>query len=503
MTPTPMTGSAVRYTDRTTVPAADLRAWLLCEDPERLATRHLALAAVFLACAIAAALPLRLELLTPRLDVLGARTFGALLSLHGTLMFYFVAMPLFPGVLGYALVPEALGVRTMAFPRLMSLSWCLLAAGGATVLAGFAAGGCEVGWTFDAEFGGRFSAVGVLPMASGVFMAAAASVVMSVNFVATIVQSRRVVTADRVMPPLVSSLLFSSVGALVAAPFLACCTLLVALDSLGWTSLFDPASGGDPLLFKTLFILFVSPAKSMILVAALGTVAAVVSARTSGTRAAARDRGTNRALALLTVAGLAAWGGTQTSPAIGVAAQDLSFVSCAVAVVAAGSIVVRTVAGMRRGITRIDAAMVYAFGFLAMAVPVLGCALALALPATRTLLGNTTFATGQLHLLMIAALVMAFLAGLHEVWPRMTGRGFADRLACGAALAILVGTALSFGPSLLMGLKGASFRANEYPPEFQVLQVLSSAGMTILVAAVIVASANLLLASRSGEARSE
>lgn len=498
MTSTPLTESALHYTDRSSAPAANARSWLLGGDPRRLAAGHLALAAVFLVCAIAAALPLRLELLTPRLDLLGARTFGALLSLHGALMFYFVAMPAFPAVLGYALLPEALGVRTLVFPRLMPVSWCLLAAGGATVIAGFVAGGSEVGWTFDAEFGGRFTAVGVLPMAVGVFMAAAALVVLSVNLIATIVQAHRLRTSNLPMAPLVSSLLFANVAALVAAPFLACCTLVVALDYFAWTSLFDPAAGGDPLLFKTLLRLFISPARSMLLVAAFGTVVAVVSARTGDGRGV-RGPATNRMLGLLAVAGLGAWAGTETSPSTGVAAQDLSFVLCAAAVTAGGSLVVRTVASLRRGIIRIDAPMIYAFGFLAMAVPVLGCALALAIPAARTLLGNTTFATAQLHLLMMAALAMAFLAGLHEAWPRMAGRDLTDRVACGAAVGMLLGTALSFGPQLLLGLEGASFRANEYLPEFQVLQVLSTAGMTVLVAAAIVAGANLALALRSAE----
>ncbi|MBI5506643.1 MAG: cbb3-type cytochrome c oxidase subunit I [Deltaproteobacteria bacterium] len=489
MTSTPITGSAFPYTDRGAAPAARLGAWLLSQDPAHFAARHLVLAGIFAICAMAAALPLRLELLTPALDLLGPRTFGALLSLHGTLMFYFVALPVFPGVLGYALLPDALGVRTLVFPRLMAMSWCLLAAGGATVLAGFVAGGSEVGWTFDAEFGGRFSAVGILPMAVGVFMAAAALVAMSVNLVATIVQARRVQASGRAMRPEVSALLLASASALIAAPALACCALVVAIDHLGWTSLFDPASGGDPLLFKTLFRFFVSPAKSAVLVAALGTVFAVVSARTAG---GGGDRMTNRTLGLLAVAGLGAWGATETSASTGAAAQDLSFALCAVAVTAAGSVVIRTVAGLGRGITRIDAPMVYAFGFLAMAVPVLGCALALAIPATRVLLGNTTFATAQLHLLMMAALAMAFLAGLHEAWPRLSGRRFADRLGCGAAVAMVIGTVLSFGPQLLLGLRGASFRANEYLPEFQVLQVLSTAGMTVLVAAAIVAGANLL-----------
>ncbi len=499
MTSTPITDSALSYTEPGGVPVANLRSWLLTDDPARFAARHLTLAAIFAVCGLVAALPLRIELLTPQLDFLAARTFGALLSLHGTLMFYFVALPAFPGVLGYALLPEALGVRTLVFPRLMTLSWCLAAAGGATVLAGFIAGGSEVGWTFDAEFGGHFSAVGVVPMAAGVFMAAAALVAMSVNFIATIMQWRRTQPAPRVLTPLASSLLFANVGALVAAPFLACCMLLVVLDHYGLTSLFDPASGGDPLLFKTLFRFFVSPAKSMVLVAALGTVVTVVSARAPGGGTDARDRVLNRTLALLAVAGLGAWGGAETSPSIGVVMQDLSFVLCAVAVIAAGSVVFRTVAIMRRGITRIDAPMVYALGFLAMAVPVLGCALALGIPATRTLLGNTTFATAQLHLLMMATLAMAFLAGVHEIWPRLAGRRFADRIACGAAAVILIGTVLSFGPQLLLGLKGASFRANEYLPEFQVLQVLSTAGTSVLGAATVVAIANLVLGRRIGE----
>ena len=129
---------------------------------------HLAFAACFSLFGVLAGLALCIEHMTPGLDILGPRTFGALLSVHGMAMFYFVLLPAFPGVLGHAFLSRILGKREMALPWITRASTILLGLAGALFLAGFVTGGTEAGWMFDHEFAGRFAAYGIVPAAAAV-----------------------------------------------------------------------------------------------------------------------------------------------------------------------------------------------------------------------------------------------------------------------------------------------------------------------------------------------
>jgi hypothetical protein len=169
----------------------DALAWWSDTNPRRLACRHLGLAVMWLTLGLVSALILRLEMLTPALDMMQARTFGALLSLHGALMFYFVALPLIPGALGQFLLARWLPDEQVVFPRLNRLAWQLLAVGGMLVAGGFVLGGTEVGWGLEAGFGGRFNQGGTLPLAAGVLCASVSMGLNALNFLAGLRQLRR------------------------------------------------------------------------------------------------------------------------------------------------------------------------------------------------------------------------------------------------------------------------------------------------------------------------
>ena len=153
---------------------------------------------------------------------------------------------------------------------------------------------------------------------------------------------------------------------------------------------------------------------------------------------------------------------------------------------------------MRRGLATSDTPVVYALGFLITLACIMGSGFMLAFPATGAQLGGTTFATAHLHVLAVAALGMAFLGGLHEVWSHLTGRTFREGPAKGAAMVIVVGTFLAFAPMFVAGAAGCSFRANAYAPQFQVAHVLGCAGTTILLAGLVLAVANLAAGARAG-----
>ena len=457
----------------------------------RRAGAHLALAGLLTALALAAGALLRLELLTPSLDFIQARNFGVLLSLHGTLLFYFLALPLFPAVLGALRVPALLGRRDLLFPRLSALAFGLLAAGAACVVGGFICGGTEAGWMFDTALNGRFDLPGVVPAAGGVLLGALALVAVCVNVLATILTAPR---GDR-SGPLLSALLGLGFTGLVAGAPLICLLIAVLASALFGFTLFEAEQGGQPHLFPLLFRFFSSPAQNLLVLGALGAVLDVLARRAPARPGDARTY--TMLFTAVAVAGALAWESPAAVSSLGPGAVVYHALLNGITCVAAGLLLAQGVALLRRAQQPLDAPALYAIGFLVIFAATLGTGFALALPGTRMALGRTLFATAHLHTLLLAVLGLAFLGALHTVWESLTGRTYREGPARAAALLILVGTPLAFGPLFLCGRAGLPFRANAYPAEFQLLQTLAGAGATVLLAGLALAIINLLTARRT------
>jgi cytochrome c oxidase subunit 1 len=473
----------------------DALAWWSDTNPRRLACRHLGLAVMWLTLGLVSALILRLEMLTPALDMMQARTFGALLSLHGALMFYFVALPLIPGALGQFLLARWLPDEQVVFPRLNRLAWQLLAVGGMLVAGGFVLGGTEVGWGLEAGFGGRFNQGGTLPLAAGVLCASVSMGLNALNFLAGLRQLRRHGFPGGGARVMAESLGCASLLGVVAGPFLGVAMILVLADVLfGW-SVFSPAWGGDPQLFVVLFRFFYGPAQNMLLLLALGVTLGVVSDRV---RAAPFGRGLYIALLAMVVAGLAGWGAELVTASSGQPVTLLggnplqglvfaAFLFCLVVLLR----------NLRSGVRTVDTALLYALAFWVTAAQGLGLGLLLATPVGAAQFGNTQLASAQMHIMMLAVSGMAVLSGLHAHWTDLTGRTYADGLGRVLALLVWVGTGLTFAPLCVLGLQGVSYRANAYPASFQVWQVMSTAGSTVLLVSLFLAVLNLVVGRRA------
>jgi len=465
-----------------------LRGWFLTQDPQRVALLHLRLLGAFLGFGLLAAMAMRLELLSPAGDLVRGSTYGALFSLHGMLMFYCVLMPAFPGVLGNALIPPMIGARNVAFPRLNIASWHILAAGGTLVLLSFMSGGTDAGWFFDAAFVGRYTNNHVVTAAIGVALAALSCALMAVNFIATIMLLRPRDLSLVDLPPFVSALLASSLIAVVICPILTCCMAMLVADQLMGTQLFDPATGADPMLFRKLFWMFGTPALYMVVLPALGIVSGLIASR------AGRELAGRRLIpALFSVVALASfflWGQHFLAGA-GRAALISSAVS-GITGAAIAAVVMMWIATLYRGALRVDASLIYALGFVVVVVFGALLGLGMAFTPTNIQLHNTTYVTAHAHLMTLGILGMAFLAGLHDAWPRIAGRKVADGPARAAAAVVMAGVFTTFTPLIVAGLGGALRRQYAYPPEFRILNVLATAGMTILLAGLGMAIVNLL-----------
>lgn len=476
----------------------DLVTWFATLDPAHLARRHLLLAVVYLALGMVSALWLRRELITPPLDSMDAATFGALLSMHGALMMYFVVLPLFPGALAPALIARFTGRSGNAFPRLVRLSWHLLALGGCALVLGFIRGGTEAGWSFDAEFGGRFEHGGTGAVAIGALLAAGSMILLAVNLLVTLFLGRETAIRSVSGNAAFTAWMGGGITGLVAGGFLAACALLVLADRFLGISFFCSQAGCNPQDFARLFRFFATPAQSLVLLFSLGTL--IVLASNRPWPASLAGRLLPALLVFATVAGFWAWpapagGGDATIPP---AMSGASIVSGPV-FLAALLVVLVCLRNFWRGRAGLDAVSAYTLGGLLLGLQALGAGLVLAPPFGGAYLSGTLFASAQMHLLMVALPGLVFLGGLHAVWPVLTGRTGSEGVGRVAAAMIFLGAQSAFLPMFLMGLAGAPFRSNAYDPAFQTPQVLASAGATVLVAGLALAIYNLATGKRTLE----
>jgi cytochrome c oxidase subunit 1 len=455
-----------------------LRSWLLTHDHKRIAILYALSITFFFFVGGAAATLIRLELATPAGDLVSDDTYNKLFTAHGVIMVWLFLIPSIPSVVGNFVLPLMIGARDLAFPRLNLLSWYLYLAGGLIVLAALALGGVDTGWTFYTPYATMFSNSYVVLTLFGVFVTGFSSILTGLNFIATVHTLRVPGMGWFKLPLFVWSIYATSIILVLATPVLAITLLLVAAERLFQIGVFDPAHGGDPLLFQHLFWFYSHPAVYIMVLPAMGVVSEIIPCfarkRIFGYRF--------MAYAVLAIAGIGflVWGHhmfvSGQSPAANLVFSLLSFI---VAVPSAIKVFNWT-ATLYKGSIRFDAPMLYALGFVGLFTIGGLTGLFLASLALDVHLTDTYFVVAHFHYIMVGGAVMAFFGALHYWWPKVCGRQYPEMLARAAALIVFFGFNLTFFPQFLLGYQGMPRRYHAYPPEYTLLNVLSSAGASIL-----------------------
>jgi len=455
-----------------------LRSWLLTTDHKRIAILYALAITAFFFVGGAAATMIRLELTTPAGDLVSDDAYNKLFTAHGVIMVWLFLIPSIPSVIGNFVLPLMIGARDLAFPRLNLLSWYLYMAGGLIVLAALALGGVDTGWTFYTPYSTMFSNSFVSLTLFGIFVTGLSSIATGINFIVTVHALRVPGLGWFRLPLFVWAHYATSIILVLATPVLAITLLLVAAERLFQIGVFDPAHGGDPLLFQHLFWFYSHPAVYIMVLPAMGVVSEIIPCfarkRIFGYRF--------MAYAILAIAsvGFLVWGHhmfvSGQSPTANLLFSLLSFL---VAVPSAIKVFNWT-ATLYKGSIRFDAPMLYALGFVGLFTIGGLTGLFLASIALDVHLTDTYFVVAHFHYIMVGGSVMAFFAGLHFWWPKVVGKHYPERLGRAAAVLVFFGFNLTFFPQYLLGVAGMPRRYHAYPPEFQVLNVLSSAGASIL-----------------------
>jgi cytochrome c oxidase subunit I len=458
--------------------AHTLRSWLLTTDHKRIGLLYLFTIILFFAIAAAAAAIMRLNLLTPHGDLVQAETYNRLFTMHGVLMVWFFLIPSIPSVLGNFLLPLMLGARDLAFPKLNLLSWYIFVIGGLFALYALLIGGVDTGWTFYTPYSSTYSNSNVVLMATGIFVAGFSSILTGLNFIVTIHAMRAPGLTWFRLRLFVWSLYATSLILVLATPVLAITLFLLGLERIWKVGVFDPALGGDPLLFQHLFWFYSHPAVYIMILPGMGVVSELISAfarkRVFGYVFVAFS---SLAIALI---GFLVWGHHMfVSSQSVLAGMIFSFLSFLVAVPSAIKVFNWTATLYKASIS-LDTPMLYALGFIGLFTIGGMTGLILATLAADVHVHDTYFVIAHFHYIMVGGMVTAFMGGLHFWWPKITGRMYPELLGKLAALVIFIGFNLTFFPQFVLGYVGMPRRYHAYPEQFQVYNVLSTAGATIL-----------------------
>src|SRR5256714_3841099 len=253
-----------------------IKSWLLTKDHKRIALLYLASVTVFFALGGAYATAIRLELLTPPGDFVLAHTYNKLFTQHGIIMIFFFLIPSIPAVLGNFLVPLMIGAKDLAFPRINLLSWYIYITGALFTVWALLNGGIDTGWTFYVPYSTSFSNTYVVVAGLGIFITGFSSILTGLNFIVPIHTIRAPGMPWFRLPLFIWAHYATSLIMVLGTPVIAITILLVALERLAHIGIFDPAAGGDPVLFQPLFWLYSHPAVYILVLPAMGVVSELI-----------------------------------------------------------------------------------------------------------------------------------------------------------------------------------------------------------------------------------
>ncbi len=473
-----------------------IKSWLFTTDHKRIALLYLVSITFFFMIGGAAAVLMRLNLIEPQGAIVQPETYNKLFSMHGIIMVFLFLIPSIPAVLGNFLVPMMIGARDLAFPKLNLLSWYVFMAGGLLILYSIIAGGVDSGWTFYTPLSTNYLNTHVMSAAIGVFIAGFSSILTGLNFIVTIHKMRAPGLTWFRMPLFLWAIYATSIIQILGTPVLAITLALVAIERTLHVGFFNPALGGDPILFQHLFWFYSHPAVYIMILPSMGVVSELIACF-------ARKRIFGYSFVAFSSVAIAVisflvWGHHMFVSGQSIyAGLVFSLLSFAVAIPSAIKVFNWT-ATLYQGSVSFDAPMLYALGFIGLFTMGGLTGLFLASVAVDIHVHDTYFVIAHFHYIMVGGAVMGYLGGIHYWWPKISGRLYPDRWARFAALVIFVGFNLTFFPQYVLGYLGMPRRYATYPPEFQVLNVMSSAGASILGVGYLIPLVYLVWSMRYG-----
>jgi cytochrome c oxidase subunit I len=406
-------------------------------------------------------------------------------------MVFLFLVPSIPTVFGNFALPIMLGAKDVAFPRINLASFYVYVIGAAIVLASLLGGGVDSGWTFYAPYSTSSpTAVGLA--ATGIFVVGVSSILTGLNFIVTTHTLRARGISWMSMPLFVWAIYATAIIQVLATPVLGMSLLLVAIDHAWALGIFDPEMGGDPVLFQHLFWFYSHPAVYIMILPAMGVISEVVCTFSHNRPASYRAI----AFSSLGIAfiGFLTWGHHMFVSGMSVLDSGIfGILSMFVAIFSAIKVFTWT-ATLRKGRIRFSTPMLYFFGFMFLFVFGGMTGVAVATSSLDVHWHDTYFVVAHFHFIMVGGSLTAFMAAVHYWFPKMFGRQYSEKWGLIGASMVILGFIFTFTPQFLLGNAGMPRRYFSYPAEYQWLNVMSTAGASILAMGLVISLGYLLYA---------
>jgi cytochrome c oxidase subunit 1 len=371
-------------------------------------------------------------------------------------------------------------------------------AGGLCVILAILSGGIDTGWTFYTPYSSLYSNGEVTLAIVGIFVAGLSNIFTGVNFAVTIHQLRAPGLTWFRMPLFVWSMYATSIIQILGTPVVAVTLLLVAAERIFRVGIFSPELGGDPVLFQHLFWFYSHPAVYIMVLPAMGVVSELVATfcrkRIFGYAFVAVS---SLAIAFL---GFLVWGHHMFISSQSTASSYVFSLFSFLIAVPSGIKVFNWIATMHKAQIRLQTPMLYGIGFIGLFTIGGMTGLFLATLGTDVYLTNTYFVVAHFHYIMVGGALSAYLGAMHYWWPKMTGRMLPEFWGKVSAVIIFLGFNLTFFPQFILGYLGMPRRYHLYnfQPDWQIYNVFSTAGSTVLAIALVMPFTYFLWSLRFG-----
>jgi cytochrome c oxidase subunit 1 len=456
-----------------------LLSWLLTLDHKRIGVMYLVAVLVSFFVGGVMALLVRTKLLWPgEVSWMTADEYNKAFTLHGAIMVFLVIIPSIPGALGNFVLPIMLGAKDVAFPRLNLFSFYLWVLGAACAVYSLLAGGFDTGWTFYTPYSSQFGAGGTIPVLVGVFILGFSSIFTGVNFIVTIHKLRPPGMTWFRMPLFLWALYATAVIQVLATPVLGITVAMLVIERAFNIGIFDPAMGGDPVLFQHFFWFYSHPAVYIMILPGMGIISEIIAVHSH------RHIFGFRFIAFSSIAiaifSFLVWGHhmftSGQSPLMNVLFSAITF---SVAIPSAVK-VFNWLATLYKGSISLNTAMWYGLSFIFLFTIGGLTGIPLAVLSTDIHLHDTYFVVAHFHYVMMGSALIAMIGGLHHWWPKMFGVMFNETWGKIACALVFIGFNMTFFTQFMLGSQGMPRRYYLYQPEFQIYHHISTGGSYIM-----------------------
>jgi cytochrome c oxidase subunit 1 len=456
--------------------------WITTTDHKKIGVMYIVTSFAFFLFGGILALFIRSELAVPGLQFVQPEVYNQLFGMHAILMIFLFVMPMSVGLANYV-VPLQIGAADMAFPRINALSFWMLVVGAILVVSAFLFGGSPTGWTLYTPLSVRETATGVDLLLVGLVVLGFSSILGAINFIATMFRMRAPGMTLMRMPMFCWTMLVTSVLLLFSLPVVAAGLIMIFIDRNYGGGFFEPALGGNPVLWQHVFWFFAHPEVYILILPAFGIVSEVIPVF------ARKPLFGYRALVLATAAigalGFTVWAHHMFTTGA-VYLPFFAFFTFLISV-PTGVKFFNWLATMWGGQLRFDTPMLYALGFIALFLIGGLDGAFLAVVPFDFMVQDTYWVVSHIHYVVVAGSVFGIFAALFYWFPKMSGRRLSERLGKVQFWLLFIGTNVAFFPQHLLGLDGMIRRIPDYSGNagWTELNFLSTIGAFLIALSVL------------------